>query len=262
MKRWLVLPWLATSLWCQVAFDVKSDRVVIRINQRLFANLYQGKEARKPFLHPSADGVRKGGDARISRGSATRRPYRSSAPARPVGGAERLSGMDFWENDPSYKRPRMGRIEWKDLTAASGGERQGTLSFVANWIGPEGELVVVERRKMIFYSEPRDCRMFDVELELEARRAMVFEDHQDALIGMRLNPAFDERRGGRLVNAEGLVNEAGVRGQRSPWIDWTTDLDGEKVGVAVFDHPSNFNYPARWHVRGFRVSGRESICAA
>jgi len=251
MKRWFALPWFAASLWSQVAFDVKSDRVLIRINQRPFANLYQGKEARKPFLHPlltaSGKAVTRGFPVDPQPGDPTDHPHQRGLWV----GSERLSGMDFWENDPSYKRPRMGRIEWKDLTAATGGEIQGKLSFVANWIGPEGELAVVERRTMIFYSEPRDCRMFDVELELEARGAIVFEDHQDALIGMRLNPAFDERRGGRLVNAEALVNEAGVRGQRSPWIDWTADLDGEKVGVALFDHPSNFNYPARWHVRSF-----------
>jgi len=251
MKKWFLLPCFIASLWGQVAFDVKSDRVAIQINRRPFATLYQGKEAHKPFLHPlltpSGKAVTRGFPVDPQPGDPTDHPHQRGLWV----GAEKLSGMDFWENDPSYKRPHMGRIEWQELTAAVNGRRKGTLSFVANWVSEDGRTVIIERRKMTFYSKPANCRMFDVELELEARRRVVFEDHDDALIGMRLNPAFDQKRGGRLVNAEGLLHEAGVRGKRSPWIDWTTGLDGEKVGVAVFDHPSNYNYPARWHVRSF-----------
>ncbi|MGA2183420.1 MAG: PmoA family protein [Bryobacteraceae bacterium] len=251
MNKRFLLSCFAASLWGQVAFDVKGDRVVIQVDKRLFATLYQGKEAHKPFLHPlltpSGKAVTRGFPVDPQPGDPTDHPHQRGLWV----GAEKLSGMDFWENDPSYKRPQMGRIEWQELTAAVDGDRKGTLSFVANWISEEGSVVVVERRRMIFYSEPANCRMFDVELELEARRRIVFEDQDDALIGMRLNPSFDQRRGGRLVNAEGLAGEEGVRGQRSAWIDWTADLDGEKIGVAVFDHPANFNHPTRWHVRSF-----------
>ena len=54
---------------------------------------------------------------------------------------------------------------------------------------------------------------------------------------------------GKLVNAEGRVNEPEVYGRRSKWLDWTATLEGEKVGVAIFDHPSNYGYPTRWTVR-------------
>jgi hypothetical protein len=251
MKKSLLLPFLTTVVFAQVSFNVKSDRVLIEVDHRPFSALHYGKEAHKPFLHPiltpSGKAITRGFPVDPQPGDPTDHPHQRGLWV----GAEKLSGMDFWENDPTYTRPNMGHIVWQDLTAAINGDKKGTLSFVANWVSEKGSLVLVERRKMVFYSEPSDCRMFDVELELEARQRVVFEDHDDALMGMRLNPAFDQKRGGRLVNAEGGVNEEGVRGKRSPWIDWTTDLGGEKIGVAIFDHPSNYNYPTRWHVRSF-----------
>ena len=251
MKKLCLPICVAASLWGQVAFESRDDRAAIRIDRRPFANLYYGKEAHKPFLHPiltaSGKAITRGFPIDPQPGDPTDHPHQRGLWV----GAERLSGMDFWENDPSYHRPHMGRIEWQSLTRADGGHDRGTLAFVANWISEDGETVVVERRTMTFYTAPADCRMFDVELDLEARRRVVFEDQDDALIGMRLNPSFDQRNGGRLVNADGLSQESGVRGKRSRWIDWTADLDGEKVGVAVFDHPGNYNYPTRWHVRSF-----------
>jgi hypothetical protein len=103
---------------------------------------------------------------------------------------------------------------------------------------------------MTFYSEPADCRMFDIDLELEAVEEVTFGDYQSAILALRLDLPFDEHYGGRVVNAAGGVNEAEVRGRRSPWLDWTATLrNGEKVGVAMFDHPANLDHPARWQVR-------------
>ncbi len=245
----------ASSVFGQVRFDVRSDRVAIEINHKPFAVLHYGQEAHKPYLHPlltaSGKPITRGFPDDPEPGDPTDHPHQRGLWV----GTEKLSDgqitIDLWENDPSYHRPNMGRIEWKDLTGAVNGDEKGTLSMVANWLAPDGGTLIVERRRMIFYAQPADCRMFDVELELEAARKVTFEDHDDALIGMRLNPRFDESAGGLVVNAHGAQHESGVRGHRSPWIDWTTELDGEKVGVAFFDHPSNFNAPTRWHLRSF-----------
>jgi hypothetical protein len=245
----LFLSLLALPLLGQVQFDVKSDRTGIRVNGRPFSTLHFGKEAHKPFLHPlltaSGKAVTRGFPVDPLPGDATDHPHQRGLWI----GAEHLSGMDFWENDPGYNRPNMGTIEFKDLSGVADGKDRGTLSLLAHWISQGGKPVIIERRKMTFYSEPANCRMFDIDLELEAVEKVTFEDHHDAVLGLRLALPFDDHYGGRLVNAEGGVNEEGVRGRRSPWLDWTADLNGEKVGVAVFDHPSNLNYPTRWHVR-------------
>jgi len=53
------------------------------------------------------------------------------------------------------------------------------------------------------------------------------------------------------VNAEGLETEKNAWGKRSAWMDYFGEKDGEKLGVAIFDHPSNPKHPTFWHARGY-----------
>jgi len=245
---------LFEPLQAQVAISLEKDRVSIRINGNSFTNLFMGQEVRKPFLYPlttaSGKKVSRGFPVEPAPGDPTDHPHQRGLWI----GAEKLSVaglglMDFWENDPSYKRPHMGSITFKDVLDYKSGPTEGHLTFVADWISPDGIAVVTEIRTLTFYAAPKDCRMFDVDLHLRANRDLTFEDNDDTVIGMRLRPAFDEKSGGRPVNAQGLEGEANIRGKRSEWIDWQTNIDGEGVGVALMDHPSNFAAPTRWHVR-------------
>jgi len=104
---------------------------------------------------------------------------------------------------------------------------------------------------MIFHSGGAQAHILDVDATLTAREAVTFEDHQDAVIGIRLHPGFDEKNGGMAMNAEGYRGEAGIRGRASRYVDWQTTLEKEPVGVAILDHPENLNAPARWHIRSF-----------
>ena len=40
-------------------------------------------------------------------------------------------------------------------------------------------------------------------------------------------------------------------GKPAEWVDYSGVLDGEKLGVALFDSPESFHHPARWHVRDY-----------
>ena len=40
-------------------------------------------------------------------------------------------------------------------------------------------------------------------------------------------------------------------GKPSNWCDYSGTIGDEKVGVAIFDHPSNPSHPVRWHARGY-----------
>jgi len=54
-----------------------------------------------------------------------------------------------------------------------------------------------------------------------------------------------------MVNAEGLEGERQVWGKRSAWVDYFGEVEGEKLGVAIFDHPQNPKHPTFWHSRSY-----------
>jgi hypothetical protein len=241
---------LSLPIAAQVRFAVGTDSVAIRINGKPFSVLHFGKEARKPYLHPlltaSGNAITRGFPVDPLPGDSIDHPnHRGFA----IGGEE-INGQDFWDNELSDAAPDKGTIAFQKVTDVKEGDERGTLSLLAHWISHEGKLWLIEHCTMTFYSKPADVRMFDVDFELEANEPVTFNDQQSAIMGLRLALPFDTHYDGKLVNAAGGVNEAGVRGRHSPWIDWTAQLNsGEKVGVAVFDHPANLNYPTRWQVR-------------
>ena len=55
----------------------------------------------------------------------------------------------------------------------------------------------------------------------------------------------------QITNAEGLVGEKQLWGKPSPWCDYSGEINGEKVGVAILDHPDNPRHPVRWHARAY-----------
>jgi len=257
----LSLPLLSLSLPVhgQVRFDKKSAGVAIQVNGKPFSFLHFGKEARKPFLHPLL--TISGGPDPVTRafpvdplpGDSTDSPHHRGLAV----GAARVNGQDFWENDPGNPGSGKGTIAFKELTSVEGGEDRGTLSMLAHWVSAEGRLWLVERRTMTFHTRPPDSRTLDIDLVLEAAEPVTFDDQQSAIIGLRLALPFDTHYDGWAANAAGGVNELGARGRRSPWLVWIgITSGGQRMGVAILDHPSNLNHPPRWEVqdKGFLMA--------
>jgi len=91
---------------------------------------------------------------------------------------------------------------------------------------------------------------------------VTFGDAKDGVFGIRLAAMLQETSAGghgggnalphtgKITNAEGLEHEKAVWGKFSDWVDYSGEIDGEKLGVTILDHPANTRR-ARWHVRGY-----------
>lgn len=55
---------------------------------------------------------------------------------------------------------------------------------------------------------------------------------------------------GHMLSSEGLM-DGDVWGQRAAWVDAWGPVDGQTVGVAIFDHPANPRHPTWWHARTY-----------
>jgi hypothetical protein len=60
----------------------------------------------------------------------------------------------------------------------------------------------------------------------------------------------EEYGGGRLTDADGARGEAAIFGKPVRWVDYAGPVaPGKVAGICFMDHPSNPNYPVKWHVR-------------
>ncbi len=63
-------------------------------------------------------------------------------------------------------------------------------------------------------------------------------------------PRVDAKRGGKIVNSRGQI-DAAAWGRPAAWVDYHGPIDGQTVGITIFNHPSSFRYPTYWHVRTY-----------
>ena len=75
-------------------------------------------------------------------------------------------------------------------------------------------------------------------------------DTKEGTFAIRLATAL-QKPDGHMLNSEGAVGEKQVWGKRANWVDYSGTVAGEKLGLAIFDHPSNPQHPTYWHARGY-----------
>ena len=243
---WILLAAAASSTG-QVR--IAKDLISVDVDGKPFTVFHYGAESGKPYLAPicSASGkiVTRHFPMETVAGESTDHVHHTGL----WFSYDDVNGVQFWGNDPSYKRPNGGRIVVRSADFQQG-ERAGTLTAVLEWRGPRNELMIVENRKMVFHSDPK-LRVIDFEIALTAADDLTFGDTKEGAFAIRLADALSERKGGKMVNADGAAGMAEVWGKRSNWVDYSCEIDGEKFGVAIFDHPQNPLHPTYWHARDY-----------
>lgn len=92
---------------------------------------------------------------------------------------------------------------------------------------------------------------YDMRLSPAGDEPVTFGDTKEGFFAIRLRDELREDGGtGKITTATGATGEAEAWGKPSPWVDYSGTVEGKPVGVAIFDHPSNFR-PSRYHVRGY-----------
>jgi hypothetical protein len=244
---------LAVPALSQVKVTPSQDRIAIEIGGQPFGDLLFGPNVWKPYLWPM----------RSASGKIVVRqfPMVKDVPGEPHDhnhqrglwfGHGDVNGFDYWSTDPLNRpSPKYGKIVLNKIVSTKSGKDSGSLSVIFDWNDPAGKLLLTENRTMTFRGDSK-LRIVDVDLTLTAKSKAVFGDTKEGTFGLRLAQPLQEQKGtGHIVNAEGAETEKAVWGKPSEWVDYYGTLDGEQLGIAIFDHPKNPRHPVRWHVRGY-----------
>ena len=232
----------------QVKITQGTGRIDVEIDGKPYTSLFT-EGATKPYLHPLR--------------SATGRVVTRGYPMEMVEGETRdhphhrglwfthgdVNGFDFWGENAKGKQ---GRVRLKKVGALKSGKKAGSIAAVFEWVDPQGTVLLTENRKMTFRAAGA-LRIVDFDATLTAVERAKFGDTKEGTFAVRLAEPLKEGKGGtgHMVNAEGAEGEKNVWGKRSPWVDYTGQLDGETIGIAIFDHPSNLKHPTYWHARAY-----------
>jgi hypothetical protein len=257
---------LATA-FAQVKIVGEDTRIHVEINAKPYADfVVKSDEAMKPYLYPlrAASGI-----------IVTRHwPMEKVSAIEPVDhqhqrgvwfGPDMVNGFDFWNNERSYKKTEIsGYIKLNKVGDLKSGKKKGSIAATFDWIDPKGVKIVEESRQITFHDLPK-LRVIDFEIDLTAVTQAKFGDGKDCCFGIRLAPQLQEDKviktkgkpdvtipgpPGVISNSEGKTTEPEVWGKPADWCDYSGEINGEKLGIAIFDNPKN-SRRSRWHVRGY-----------
>lgn len=196
-----------------------------------------------------------------------------------------VNGYDFWGNSsetPANLKSKTGVIVQKSIARAAGGDKSGELSVTADWVVPDGSVLLHEQTRFVFAGAAGRRTIDRTTTWTAAGKAITFNDTKEGAFGIRVARSLDSpvqqrdafvgpdgKRGapkpddnvgvtGRYLGSDGKAGDE-VWGTTGPWMGLTGDVDGKPITIAVLNHPSSTNYPTYWHARGYGLFAANPI---
>ena len=238
------------SLEAKVLVSKVDGHLHVEVDGKPFTDFYYGSDAPKPYLHPlrCASGkivTRSFPMENIPGESTTDQHHRGVWLAY-----KDVNGVDFWQNEFSYQNKLAGKVVTRSVGNLKSGKETGSFRGIFAWVAPSGEAMLEETRVMSFRGDAK-LRMVDIDINLKALVDTTFGDSKDGAFSIRLAEPLTEKNSGTMVNSEGGRKMDQTWGKAASWVNYSGTLDGEKLGVALFEHPDSFHHPSRWHVRDY-----------
>ncbi len=236
----------------RVLLSMADHRIDVRVDGKLFTAYHFKPDQPKPYLYP----VILGDNLRLTRSYPLEMVESEGEKVRDhvhhvswwVAYGE-VNDANLWmaEGDYGQQKPR-------EILEVVSGPVFGKIRAVNDWNRADGNRVVQEEREYVFYASDTEDRATDMRVTFTATDGDVhFSDTKEGgICSLRMNPLLDEQHGnGRMVNSEGKVTEAECWGKPANWCDYSGNLNGKNVGIAVLDHPANLRHPTCWHIRAY-----------
>jgi hypothetical protein len=259
---------LAPALFAGEPVELKQhgNQVDVLVGGRPFTTYYFDSKVPKPFMHPlrSAEGIV------VTRGFPMRKDIPGESKDHPHHRAlyyahGDINGVDFWgEAEFAEKAPVQaggktyraseqlpnGRTLLTKLEEVKSGADAGSLRARFNLVGPDGK-VMGEETQAYTFSGDASTRTIDCEFTTHALKTpLKMGDTKEGTFAIRVVKALEEPAV-KMLNSEGAVGEKNIWGKRAKWVDYSGTVEGKKLGIAIFDNPSNPKHPTYWHARGY-----------
>jgi len=245
-----------------VSFTRQASTIHVSIGGKPFTTYYFDSKFAKAYLQPlrSARGVI------VTRGfpiDDTIPPGHEHDPSlephqRPMYFAHGdIEGYDFWGEEvfakyygPESSKAKYGRMVVRDVDEMRGGPGSGTMRATFDLVGADHKPFAEEIQSYTFRGD-KDSRVIDCEFVIHANHDLVkIGDSKEGTFAIRVAPELEAPRG-HMVDSEGREGEPQIWGRRANWVNYDGVIDGQRLGIAIFDSPRSFRHPTYWHARGY-----------
>ena len=219
---------------------LKDDCVAVSVDGQLFTQYKFSKKQKYPYFYPVV-----GPRSQQSLTTETSEPYPHHHSL--FFGCDKVNGGNYWQESN-----RRGQILSQGVSLEEVSGDRVVFRDTCLWKQPRQEAVIKDRRVVTITAPSKTMRYIDFEIVLEALTDVVIEKTNHSLFSARMTAALSVASGGTLENAEGATAEEGTFGVASPWCDYSgTWPDGVIEGLAIFQHPENPGFPAKWFTRNY-----------
>jgi hypothetical protein len=226
----------------------QDGQIQVDIGGETFTRYHYGEDVPRPVLYPIigpfGKGVTRPYPMEIVDNDHTDHPHHRSV---------WVAWGDVNDSDNWSEEEHAGRVVHRKLESCHGGPVFGQICSINDWVSAEEEKLMEDRMTYRFYNLPGGVRFVDMEVEFTATEGPVrFGDTKEGgICSVRVAAPMEVDRGGRIENSFGGVDEPETWGKRAHWCDYNGVVGDRHVGIAIFDHPSNFRHPTYWHVRNY-----------
>ena len=155
-----------------------------------------------------------------------------------------INGISFWHEEGQIV------LDESQPTYMSSDGKSATVSFATKYLGPDDQLVCTDKTTLSFH-DLGDARAIDWDVTIYASAGeLKFGDTKEGMMATRTHPRLRIDKGAKAVNSEGVAGKD-IWGKPAKWVDYSATVEGNHVGMAIFDHPSNFRHPTTWHARAY-----------
>lgn len=227
----------------RITVDRRADRLRISIGGAVFADyVFRDDKTLRPYF----TNVKAKGGVRVTRHHPPRPGKDSVDHATMHPGIwlafGDISGADFWRN-----KARVEHVEFLKQPAVQ--NRRLTFT-VRNRYRKGGRTVCVEDCTHTI-SAHRTGYLLTYDSRFHGEKALTFGDQEEMGLGVRVAAPLRVRGGnGRILNADGKVDEKAVRGTNAMWCDYSGTREGKRCGIVLMPHPGNFR-KSWYHARNY-----------
>jgi len=161
-------------------------------------------------------------------------------------GCDRVNGGNYWQDTNER-----GQILSQGPKIVEPSGSQVVLTDECLWKQPGKDPIIRDQRRIVITAPSDSLRLIDFTIALEPLVDIRILNTNHSLFSARVVPELAVTAGGTLINAEGKTTEKGTFNVASPWCDYYGTRAGVTEGLAIFQHPTDRWYPAKWFTRDY-----------